>query len=184
MEIAAAVIGVILGFILSEFAQWIRASLDFNKSEKIARSYISIEIQHNLSVLEEIKQTILETNDDPDGRTALHRCYKFITLPFADFHDRAFMSQFNIIASSLEKNIAAQLLCHYDKITALNNLRSKMEQTKAREDHARIVASSGRSTVGCDFANQPYTPFLHSASEYWKLLDQLMTEISTNGNPL
>ena len=185
MEIFAAVVGVILGFLLSEIAQWLRASRADAKDIQSARAFIALEIQHNLSVLAEIKQSVIGDNPDQENNALLHRCYRFVSLPFPEFHDRAFLTQMSIISSSLDAQTATSLLRHYDKINTLTSLRQKMEEAKSRQDHAWLVASGGRNSVRCDdFGSGPSIPFDQSINSFWKQLDLLLTDIGQNGNPM
>jgi hypothetical protein len=185
MEIVAAIIGVILGFGLSELSQWWRETRKETSHLNTIRHLLGIEIQHNLDIVVEIRRAIMESKPESEGDAIVHRCQRFAGQIFPDFHDRAFVSQSSGLVSSLTVETTARMFTHYDLINAMEALRKKMEFADAQQDQAWMMAGGGRSSVTIRLGESgPDMIFNKSCAYFWKKLDQLLTDIERNGNPM
>jgi hypothetical protein len=166
-------------------SQWWRESRKQKSQLVSVRRLISLEVRHNLEILNDMKRVVMGEKEENEADAIIHRCQRFAGQPFPEFHDRVFVTQSPDLLPTLDEGTITSLFRHYDCINALRELRSKMQSTDAQQDQAWMMAGGGRSSVTIrPGESEPHMIFNKSCRFFWKKLDSLFNDLDSNGNPI
>jgi len=187
IEAVFAIVGTIIGFALSEIATAIRERRSEKRQAKSVRTLLKLEMTLNLQRLQGFwaKVSLLpETRGDfDDQKRALGR--QLIDEPLPEFEREAFESQLSHLAGVLREQEVVQVLRFYDRLRRVESVRAELTVSLSEQREEIRVATKGGAAGGMGrmLAYSPPTPFNEKAPRLWDEVEQLVSQIQSEGNP-
>jgi hypothetical protein len=181
MEIAAVILGVILGFGLGEFSAYRREKQVQKKLIRSVRTMVSLEIEENLRLLWQFWESVRDLPDDVDG-DALVYSQMLIRAPLPGWSHTAWESQMPSLAVALAAREIRHVHIHHNRLERLTAIRAQLkachaeqraEWTSARDESGMVQSIAGISRV-----------FDWNAPELWPKCESTVKELQETGNPL
>lgn len=187
IEAIFTIVGTIIGFALSEIATAIREGRSEKKQAKSVKTLLKLEMTLNLRRLQDFwaKASMLpETPEDlDDQKRALTR--QLINEPLSEFERDAFESQLSHLAGVLKEQEVLQVLRFYDRLRRVESIRAELMASLSEQKQELQAATTG-GVAGSQFrtiAYFPPTPFNEKAPRLWDEVEQLVSQIRSEGNP-
>ncbi|MEW6085529.1 MAG: hypothetical protein AB1607_13125 [Chloroflexota bacterium] len=184
---AFGLLGVILGYVLSEQAAKRREERERGRRNESSRELIALEIDMNIKELKELWDEISKDWKDQDELTnqpsKRDLAKKFIERPFDAFSKKAFESQYPIMADALNSLEVIQVFQFYDRLKGVENIREKLDssmQLQMTEERNAVVETKGLSRA---FKPHP-RPFDNQAAGLWDECRSLISQTFAKGNPI
>lgn len=189
-NIISALVGTAVGFGLSECSTLIRAWRLNRQQAQSVRILLSIEIDQNLSLLNEFWAKIKNLNDE-----CVHNkpelCVRMIGLPLPKFSEKVLNSQLPQLTSALNPNQIEQVSQHYNSLGGISNIYAKLNElyrdTADLSNPISIPPVTTDHDLKRNFRRQVAlmsTTFGMNACLYWDEAQTLFTSTVTIGNPL
>jgi hypothetical protein len=179
-----AIIGVLLGFVLSQLATSIRDLRFANKKARSIRRIIELEIEHNLGLLTFLK-----------GKVELaHKADQFTpqSILFPVWQRKGFESHLPAMPDALNENNIVEVFAFYRDLELLGDAYSRilaLKTARASAIEAGNEASHGSrgSTSNMFKAGEKWSEAekIHDEMlEQWESFEQLIRKVLESGNPL
>jgi hypothetical protein len=185
MEIMIGFGGVILGFIMSEIATWLRQRSSEKQQAQATRILLSLEIENNLQLLRSFWERVGKAGAEAkDRRTASWRTANTIAdLPLPNWSHRAWESQLGVLPQALGSNtLLREVHAHHAQLDAIAAIRDKiavLRQTQQADWHARQDSTGAvKSMAGLDRSFDENAPSLCAECE------RIVKETLNIGNPI
>jgi hypothetical protein len=191
IESVFTIVGIILGFILSEVATHIRNQRSDARQAASIRTMVRLETAANLEALRVFWKKLHETTfteetdhvDVKKQRLAL----RFAQIPLPIFKDDALKSQLPQLPMAVQEGEVTKIFRVYDRLSNLYVIRSELVGHLAvqREEMNAATATKVTGAAITRTLNYfPATPFNDRAVELWDAIQQAVEEVLSLGNPL
>lgn len=196
------IIGLFIGFILTETGNWIHEKSKEKKQSKSVRTIISLEIEQNLSLLKDfwsklkpIVQEKQKNNIDNELEEAERKkliasefSNKFIEMPKLNWNHKFVDSQLSFMSLAFNKDEINKIMNFHSKLDAIAEIQKKLSFIKNKADekgYTRASQIKSADIVGPLVAS--YTSnstFIKKAPELWGECERIVLEVLDKGNPL
>jgi hypothetical protein len=183
------VIGVILGFALSEWAAKRREERETGKRNKSSREIIILEIDVNLKTLnglwDEINKGWNDSGESTNKPSKRELAKKLIEQPFDVFSKRAFESQLSNLADAFSSLEVIQVFQFFNRLEKIEDIREKLDRLMklqiVEERHA--IVDTG-VYVGSRVSKPHPRPFDNQVDSLWDECRSLISQTFAKGNPI
>jgi len=185
MEAILGVVGIILGFALSELAAWWRQNRTEKKQARAVRTLLTIEIDQNLALLRDwwsevtdIDSSLLYDADD----YYLIPASRLIELPLPSWSHKMWESQSQFLAIALNHEEIRQLSEIHGGIDTIEAIHSALTGAYAQqqEDLRSVRSKTGSAILPFGLTLR----FTAAARQLWPECKRAASELLTRGNPL
>lgn len=182
-------IGVILGFALSEWAAQRREERERGRRNKSSREFIALEIDMNIKTLndlwDELNKDWKENYEATTRPSKRDWAKKFIEQPFDAFSKKALESQYFIMTDALNSLEVIQVIQFYNRLQGIENVREKLDHLMqlqiVEERHAVIEMGSFAGSRAFKPHPRPFDEQSDGlVDECWSLISQALAK----GNPI
>lgn len=181
------ILGVILGFILSELAQIRRERNNEKKQAQSVRVLICLEIDMNLRSLGDFwsQVTNIEGEHSEDVNLRKWRLAKrFIDIPFPELQSRSFEMQIPQLSISLSELEITLVFQFYERLNRLVTLRENLNTFSIDQQNEWNIASGGSGSIPLEKSFGMAHKFDRNAPLLWDECESLIAQLVAKGNPL
>ena len=188
-EVLFALVGTIVGFVLSEVATLLRARRDDKRVAASVRIMLGLEIGSNLGMVNDLWSRIEQPvpGDRSPQAQKLVQARRLVQLPVPSFSNDAYRSQLGLLPKAANAAEIARVVEIYDRLKRIEALRGEM-QVLAREQEDELRAAtkqeagfSGPSRLLSYF---PSSPFDDRSPDLLEECTGLIMGLLEGGNPL
>jgi len=193
--VIGSIICVLIGFLFSEIRNWIHEKSKEKKQSESVRTIISLEIEQNLSLLENfwkklnnfIKEEKDEDIEDKDS-IPTRLAYRFIEMPKLNWNHKFVDSQLSFMSLAFNKDEINKIMNFHSQLDAIAEIQKKLSSIKNKADekgYTRASQMKSADIVGSLVAS--YTSnstFIKKVPELWGECERIILEVSDKGNPL
>ena len=193
--VIGSIICVLIGFLLSEIRNWIHEKSKEKKQSESVRTIISLEIEQNLSLLENfwkrLNNFIKEEKDkdikDKDS-ISTKLSYRFIEMPELNWNHKFVESQLSFMSLAFNKDEINKIMNFHSQLDAITEIQKKLSFIKNKADEKGYTrASQMKSADIFGHLVASYTSnstFIKKAPELWGECERIVLEVLDKGNPL
>lgn len=195
IDVIGPIICVLFGFLLSEIRNWIHEKSKEKKQYESVRTIISLEIEQNLSLLENfwkklnnfIKEEKDEDNEDKDS-ISTKLAYRFIEMPELNWNHKFVESQLSFMSLAFNKDEISKIMKFHSQLDAITEIQKKLSFIKNKADekgYTRASQMKSADIVGSLVAS--YTSnstFIKKVPELWGECERIVLEVLDKGNQL
>lgn len=177
------IVGVLLGFSLSQGASYFKEQATAKKLERSVRKMIYLEIEHNLTLLSLLRDevTLARQIDKLDPQS----------LFFPTWHYKAFESHLSTLPEALNEDKIVRIFKFYGDLDKLTRIYSKMSSLKNASHKATADGNEAtysdhpvKSMFDSSFLWEEATKLWSDCLNQWTKFEQLIQEMQEKGNPL
>lgn len=185
VEAIFTIIGTIIGFVLSEWAQSHRDKKERTQRIQAVRTLLSLEIETNLRKLTDFWNEANEIDEQATGDSSrkLQLAHRIIQLPFPDISRGALQSQMGQLPVAMDKECLSRVLQVYDRLTQLQVLRDALATLWQDQKADWDSVSQGRGAVPWSVTRLSRR-FDHSAPAICDEFTSVVKTLIADGNPL
>ena len=189
------VFGIFFGFILSEIGNWIHEKSKEKKQSESVRTIISLEIEQNLSLLENFWKklnnfTKEEKDEDIEDKDSIPTklAYRFIEMPKLNWNHKFVDSQLSFMSLAFNKDEINKIMNFHSQLDAIAEIQKKLSSIKNKADEKGYIRGSqikSADIVGPLVAS--YTSnstFIKKVPKLWGECERIVLEVLDKGNPL
>ena len=186
IEALFALLGTVIGFVLSEWATTRRENRNEKRQAQTVRALIGLEIERNLSLLRDfwsqLKTTPLPENDAAANKRRLAQ--RFVELPLPEWKQRVLDSQLSFLPLAIHEKEVTQVFLFYDRLSNLQACRAQL--TVLSQDKTQQQRADRQTFRGEPMPISGYVPpkFDTNAPAIWDQCESIVAEIEAEGNPL
>lgn len=173
-------IGVVVGFVLSETKNFFVKFL----TGKAFKKMLHIEISRNIliaknildevsQVSEELKEEIYEYKNDELFKLSKYILLKLSKIDPPIWADRIWKSDAKLVVDSLSEKQIKEIYVFYDKLDKFLNLHNEISSVVKSSDEIGLISD-----------NFDYIGFANTEEKYWTKYNQLAIELIDSSNPI
>jgi hypothetical protein len=186
MEAVYALLGTILGFVLSEISQFIRDNRTESRKEKALRKILKSEFEFNLLNIRkykaEIDKIIVDEIDPKIMR--IKKARRIIDILFPGIRNIVFEGQLENIATLLHKDEVERSLSFHELLRIEESFRNEFHKSYKQQKDEWDLASGGSGMVSIDRSFGLTHKLDKSAIENWDEYYGILCRIIESGNPI
>jgi hypothetical protein len=186
IEAIFAILGTILGFALSEWAQYRRDKKEESRVAESVCTLVALEIDMNLKKLIDFWEEVIDIEDSAEDEDSRKRelARQIINLPFPDFFRDALQTQMGHLPTSMDKELLSRVLQVYDRFMHLQIIRDTLALASYEQKADWNLASQGRGYVRGSAIFGLSRRFDKSAPDICDEFTNTVNDLITDGNPL
>ncbi len=183
-ELWSGIIGIIFGFILSEFAEFVRDARSEKRTLRTAKHLLRLEIDSNYQLLVEFWSQV----QAPRGKSAPKNLWEctdsFLVTPYPQWRTTAFYSQYSVLINALTQSELKNCFEFYADLDRLNAVRDIMVRSHATQTESEnmAAAAAGRRTFSA-LAIADRALDKH-AERFWSLCEEIISRRISAQNPV
>jgi hypothetical protein len=181
---------VIIGFLLSEIASYIKKNREENADNKAKRTMLKIEVDRNLFTINDILIKIKEVTDKTEINNENRATKGSVFSRYSDeiWKEDIYISQLNSLPKSFSNFEVNQIMDLYEmgrKICGFQKLFSTTHRDSVGYDKLNQKKPLGNTGYFiADLTNDPYSEYNSLLDMYWESCENLLIKISSIKNPI
>ena len=181
------ILGVVLGFVLSELAQIRRERSNEKKQAQSVRVLICLEIDMNLRSINDFWLQVTNEEEQPGEDVILRKtrlARRFVDTPYPDLQSRSFEMQIPQLSTSFNELEITLVFQFYERLNRLVILRESLNTFSIHQQDEWNSVSGGSNAIPLGKSFGMAHKFDKNAPKLWDECESLVAQLVAKGNPL